>query len=269
MNVILYCRVSTDEQADGCSLEMQERYLRAYCKSNNYNIVGEEHEDYSAKHYDLKRPKLKQIYDYCKKHKHEVDKILFLRWDRYSRNVEFAFVYKRKFYDELGVEINAIESPIDFNGTEWSLMLSMYCGTAHAEDDKISRRTKDGIHGTLLKGKCPNKAPRGYINKRTDSGEAYVEIDEAQAKVIRQAFKEIAKGVETANCIRRRICPFIPRGTFFKILHNIFYKGDILVPPYKGEPQQIVKGQHEPIIDAETFIRCKTYLVESVRVSRN
>lgn len=110
-------------------------------------------------------------------------------------------------------------------------MLSMYCGTAHAEDDKISRRTKDGIHGTLLKGKCPNKAPRGYINKRNDRGEAYVEIDETQANAIRQAFKEISKGVETANCIRRRICPFIPRGTFFKMLHNIFYKGEILVPP--------------------------------------
>ena len=27
--VILYCRVSTDEQSEGCSLEMQERFLRA------------------------------------------------------------------------------------------------------------------------------------------------------------------------------------------------------------------------------------------------
>ena len=42
MNVILYCRVSTDEQADGCSLDMQERYLRAYCNNRNYNIIGEE-----------------------------------------------------------------------------------------------------------------------------------------------------------------------------------------------------------------------------------
>lgn len=263
MNVILYCRVSTDEQADGCSLDMQERYLRAYCQNKNYNIVGEEQpykEDYSAKHCDLRRPKLTQIYNYCKKHRHEVDKILFLRWDRFSRNVEFAFTYKRKFYDELGIEINAIESPIDFNGTEWSLMLSMYCGTAHAEDDKISRRTKDGIHGTLLKGKYPNKAPKGYINKRTDNGEAYIDIDEAQAKVIRQAFREVAKGVEAANCIRRRLCPSIPRGTFFRMLHNIFYKGEILVPAYKDEPEQIVKGQHEAIIDAETFDKVQDIL---------
>ena len=262
-NVILYCRVSTDEQADGCSLDMQERYLRAYCNNHHYNIIGEEQpykEDYSAKHYDLRRPKLKQIYDYCKRHRHEVDKILFLRWDRFTRNLEFALTYKRKFYDELGIEINAIESPIDFKGTEWSMMLGMYCGVAHTEDEKISRRTKDGIHGTLLKGRCTNKAPRGYINKRTENGEPYVDIDETQAKAIRQAFKEVAKGVETANCIRRRLCPSIPRGTFFKMLRNVFYKGQIRVPAYKDEPEQIVKGQHQAIVDADTFDKVQDIL---------
>lgn len=29
--VILYCRVSTDEQAEGSSLDMQERQLRDHC----------------------------------------------------------------------------------------------------------------------------------------------------------------------------------------------------------------------------------------------
>ena len=263
MNVILYCRVSTDEQADGCSLDMQERYLRAYCTNHNYNIVGEEQpykEDYSAKHYDLRRPKLKQIYNYCKRHRREVDKILFLRWDRFTRNLEFALTYKRKFYDELGIEINAIESSIDFKGTEWSMLLGMYCGVAHTEDEKISRRTKDGIHGSLLKGKCTTKAPRGYINKRTDKGEPYVDIDEPKARAIRQAFIEVAKGVETANCIRRRLCPNIPTGTFFKMLHNIFYKGEIRVPAYNDEPEQIVKGQHQAIIDAETFDKVQDIL---------
>ena len=260
MNVILYCRVSTDEQADNCSLEMQEHYLNAYCKNHSYTIVAVYHEDYSAKHYDLRRPELKAIYEYCRKHRTEVDKILFLRWDRFTRNLEFALTYKRKFYDELGIEINAIESPIDFNGAEWSMMLGMYCGVAHTEDEKISRRTKEGIHGTLLKGRCSNKAPKGYINKRTESGEPYVDIVESQAKVIRQAFMEVAKGVETANCIRRRLCPSIPQGTFFKMLRNVFYKGQIRVPAFKGEPEQIVKGLHDEIIDAETFDKVQDIL---------
>ena len=37
--VILYCRVSTDEQAYGHSLEVQERYLRAYCSNHGYEVI--------------------------------------------------------------------------------------------------------------------------------------------------------------------------------------------------------------------------------------
>ena len=47
-NIILYLRVSTDEQADGCSLDMQELYLRRYCNSNDCNIIDIYKEDYSA-----------------------------------------------------------------------------------------------------------------------------------------------------------------------------------------------------------------------------
>ena len=144
-NVILYCRVSSDEQKDNNSLNVQEEYLMNHCNYHKYNVVSIYREDYSAKHPDLQRPQMKAIYEYCKKNKGKVDKVLFLRWDRYSRNVEFAFAYKRMFYDELGVEINAIESPIDFNGTEWSTHLSIYCGIAHTEDAKISKRKKEGV----------------------------------------------------------------------------------------------------------------------------
>jgi len=84
MNVILYCRVSTDEQADGCSLDVQEKRLKDYCSSNNYHVIDTYREEYSAKDYTLKRPKLKAIYEYCRKHRNEVDKILFLRWDRFT-----------------------------------------------------------------------------------------------------------------------------------------------------------------------------------------
>lgn len=263
MNIILYCRVSTDEQADGCSLEIQEKFLRAYCDNHGYTIVGEEQpykEDYSAKHYDLRRPELRKIYDYCKRHKNTVDKVLFLRWDRFTRNLEFALTYKRKFYDELGIEINAIESPIDFNGAEWSMMLGMYCGVAHTEDEKISRRTKDGIHGTLLKGKCANKAPRGYINVRTDKHNTHVEIEEDKAQIVRNAFKEVAKGIETPCRIRRKVFPKISESSFFEMLRNPFYIGKIRVPAYKDEKEQIVNGVHEPLIDEETFYKVQDIL---------
>ena len=77
--VILYFRVSTDEQTEGCSIEMQERCLNAYCNNHGDEVVGRYYEDYSAKHFDMRRPEIKKIYNYCKKHRHgAVDKVLFL-----------------------------------------------------------------------------------------------------------------------------------------------------------------------------------------------
>ena len=252
-NVILYCRVSTDEQAEGCSLEMQERCLRAYCANRNYNIIDIYREDFSAKYYDLRRPEFKKMYDYCRKHKNDVDLILFLRWDRYARNVEFAFAYKRKLYDELGIEINSMESPIDFNGADWATLLAMYCGTAHSEDLRISKRTKEGIHGTLLKGKWPHQAPRGYKNVRTAKHDCWIEIDEPKAELVRALFQEVAKGLETPTCIKKRVWPSLPDTCLFEMLRNRFYVGEVHVTAYGYDPDQYVKGQHDPLIDEETF----------------
>lgn len=77
-NVIIYCRVSTDEQRKGTSVEVQEERLREYCKRMGYNIIELPNfkEDESAKTFK-KRPVMQSILKYIKSHKKEVDKLLF------------------------------------------------------------------------------------------------------------------------------------------------------------------------------------------------
>ncbi len=260
-NVLLYCRVSSEEQkTNGCSLEEQERQLRSYCQNCGYCVLGVYHEDYSACGPNLNRPEMKKMYDYCKKNRGKVQKVLFLRWDRYSRNGEFAFAYKRKFYDELGIEINAIESPIDFTGTEWAMMLGLFCGVAHTEDEKISRRTRDGIHGTLLKGRWPNRAPRGYTNLK---GQQLVVVNKEVAPLVQYAFEEVAKGMKTPTLVWKEVQGKglkVSESSFFEMLRNCFYCGEVYVPPYLDEPAQIVKGIHEPLISKETFMQVQNRL---------
>ena len=256
--VILYCRVSSDEQkTERLSLEHQERTLRAYCESKGYEIVGEpEKEDYSAKHCDMRRPRMKKIYEFCKQNPGKVDSILFLRWDRYSRNVEFAFTYKRLFMDELGVDINAVEEPIDFAATDWAMWLSIRCGVAQTEDQKISRRTQEGTHEHLMRGEWCGRAPRGYINIKAneDAGtDHFVAIDPKVAPIIREVFSQVAEGIETPMSIKRRLLPQASKTSFFNMLRNKFYVGIIEVPAFDFYPACEVRGKHEPIIDNETF----------------
>ena len=255
---ILYCRVSSDEQkTERLSIEHQERTLRQYCESKGEEVIGEAyHEDYSAKHYDLRRPEIKKIYEYCQRNPGKVDKVLFLRWDRYARNVEFAFTYKRLFIDELGVEINAVEEPIDFSATDWPMWLALRCGVAHTEDIKIARRTKEGIHEHLMRGEWCGKAPRGYKNIKANEEtgtDHYIAVNPEMAPIIKEVFSQVAEGIEAPILIKRKLLPKVSKTSFYKMLRNIFYIGRIKVPAFGQYPTFEVKAKHEPIIDMDTF----------------
>jgi len=253
-NVILYCRVSSDEQAENTSLAGQETKLRDYCVRNQYNIIDCYREGYSAKTFK-KRPEMQKIMAYCRNHPNNVDKILFHRWDRYSRNLEYALTNIRQL-KKLDITVNSIENPLDQNASDFPIMLGIYIGAAEAENNKISKRTKDGIISSLEQGKCTNHAPRGYKNVKIDDNHKYVEVVKEQADIIQQIFKQVAKGTESASYIRKQFARKgfnIPESSFFDMLKNHFYVGEVLVPAYDNKPAHYVQGLHDAIIDRETF----------------
>ena len=116
MNVILYKRVSTDEQADrGHSLQHQEVMLTKYCEINNHNIVDIYTEDYSGKSFN--RPEWIKIMSFIKKNRGKVDLILCNRWDRFSRNQYDAMTVIKEL-NKLGVTVNTVEQPLDISKSE-------------------------------------------------------------------------------------------------------------------------------------------------------
>lgn len=134
---------------------------------------------------------------------------------------------------------------------------------AQSENNKISKRTKQGIIESLEQGKCTNKAPRGYRNARDVNNGKCVVIDEVQAKYIRQIFNEVAKGVESASYIRRKIARQgfkIPESSFFAMLRNHFYIGEVFVSEYDNKPAHFAKGLHNEIIDDDTFYKVQDIL---------
>ena len=253
-NVILYCRVSSDEQALGGSLDFQEQSLRTYCEIKGYNIVGQPYgEDHSAKNFN--RPKIQEIMKFCKKNKGKVDMVLFTRWDRYSRNLEFALTNIRYFKD-LGIEINSTENPLDLSIPENKTLLAIYLVIPEVDNDKRSEATKDGIAQALRDGRCANTAPRGYVNKQEGKHNKWVEIDEPKAKYIIQIFNEVAKGVESASYIRRKFARqgfYVAETSFFEMLRNRFYIGEVFAPEYKGQKAEYVEGKHKAIIKKDVF----------------
>jgi site-specific DNA recombinase len=107
-NVILYSRVATSDSS--ISLAFQEETMIKYCNENNYNIIKSYNEVYSGKTFN--RPLWKFLMSYLKINKDGIDKILVLRFDRYSRNPIGSFK-KIKALEILGISIECVETRLN------------------------------------------------------------------------------------------------------------------------------------------------------------
>jgi len=165
----LYVRVSTDEQKrKGHSLPEQEDRLIKYCEYNNIIVKGVFREYFSAKTFNrLEWIKLLAVLK--KSSPKETNNILFVKWDRFSRNVEFAYemIGILRKYKTTAV---AIDQPVDFAIPESSLMHVVYLAIPQAENERRSLNTKNGIRRAKQLGRYPSKAPIGYTNQCATDG---------------------------------------------------------------------------------------------------
>jgi len=250
----LYVRVSTDEQKrKGYSLPEQEDRLLKYCKYNNIQVKGIYREDFSAKNFN--RPEWKQLFSEIKKKSSGEDKnILFIKWDRFSRNVEYAYemIGKLRKYKTTAM---AIDQPIDFFIPESTVMLAVYLAVPEAENTRRAQNTANGIRRAKLMGRYPSKAPLGFINLTSIDGKKSIAPKEPEAEIIKWAFYQVAKNdhkiseiIKTAND-KGLLCS---RSHFFRILHNPVYCGLIPIKLDSGE-KQMITGLHGPLVSESLF----------------
>ncbi|WP_452225582.1 recombinase family protein [Lacinutrix chionoecetis] len=254
LNAVIYTRVSTDEQANkGFSLPHQKSVLELYCQHKEINILRHFKEDFSAKNFD--RPAFNELTSYIKANRKTVDCLLFTRWDRFSRNQEEAYRVIREFKN-LGIDVNAIEQPLDLSQPDSKVMLAVYLVIPEVENDKNSIRTKEGLRRAMKEGCFVGYAPFGYINHRNAEGKATLAFNDDVAPIIRKAILDYSKGVLSAEEVRRKYYNRglkITKQTMLNLLKNPVYCGKILIKEWKKEDAIIVNGLHPPIIDEDTF----------------
>jgi site-specific DNA recombinase len=251
--VVLYTRVSTEEQAQGNSPQYQLSYLDDHCKRNNYEVVKVFEEDHSAK--TFKRPKWSQLTEFCKINKRGVDLILFTRWDRFSRNFRES-LHQIDYFSNLGIEINSAENPLDLSNPDNKFLLAIYLIAPEVENDKISKRTREGNHEAQVAGKFTNKAPKGYKNVQYSDKDRRIILDESEVPIIRYAFEELSKGVKSIEYVRHEVNKKglkIGKSAFPELLKNQVYIGNVLVKEWAGKPTYWTKGLHEPLIEENIF----------------
>ncbi len=253
INVIIYSRVSTDEQAQkGFSLDYQEQTLMSHCERMGYNLVKSYREDHSAKNF--KRPEWTNLKAYAKANKKAIHKVLFVKWDRFSRNTEQALTVLREF-DSMGIELNATEQYLDMSNSDNKMVLSIYLTAGEVERDKISSRTISGTYQAKKEGYFTGKAPYGYDNFRDESKKSTLKPNQFSF-FVKKAFVEVAMNIESVETIRKKLKQEgmkLEKSAFSELLKNVVYIGKIKVPEFKKESAMEVKGKHEALIDLDTF----------------
>ena len=250
---ILYIRVSTDEQADkGYSLQHQEDRLRTYCQINNIEVVQLFREDYSAK--TFQRPDFILLLDFLKKNKGAANLLLFLKWDRFSRNAGEAYEMISRL-NKMGVEPQGIEQPLDLNIPENKLMLAFFLAAPEVENDRRALNVIAGMRRGKKEGQWLAMAPKGYKNIRNAENKPII-VPNDNAAIIKEAFEECALGlknvVEVWQAANKKGLK-CSKNNFWHILRNPVYHGKVLIPAYRSEPEMIVQGIHEPIISEQLF----------------
>ncbi|WP_370635825.1 recombinase family protein [Flavobacterium sp. JAS] len=267
--MILYIRVSTDEQAEkGFSQRHQEEMLRKYCSINYIEVRNVIYEDHSAKTFN--RPQWNKLLLNLKKQKNTTDLVLFTKWDRFSRNAGDAY-QMISILRKLGVEPQAIEQPLDLSIPENKMMLAFYLAAPEVENDRRALNTFHGMRRAKKEGRYMGTAPFGYANKSKEDGTKYIALVEPAASVMRWIFEELSKGVfntEQVYHLARRRGFKRTKSNLWGLIRNPVYCGKIFIPKYKDEESRLVTGQHEPLISEGLFYNVQDVLDGKSRVYR-
>lgn len=247
VRVAIYTRVSTEDQAkEGFSLDAQLDKLRSYCKARDWVIAGEYIDDgYSGR--TTKRPAYQRMMEEMEKW----DAVLVIKMDRIHRNSK-NFMLMMEHLKKEGKEFVSMTESLDTSTAMGRFVMDIIQRIAQLESEQIGERVYIGMEQKAKSngGILGFNIPYGY---EYEDGKLIVNKDEAE--VVRKIFEWYKDGKsmgEIVNMLQNQKVStkkggFWAKKTVSSILKNPVYCG------YLKWEKYLNKGEHEPIIDEETF----------------
>lgn len=250
-NAVIYVRVSSEEQAQGHSLEAQERECREFLgrEKPNWNLVGVFRDEHSGKKRDRPgfRRMMRMIYE------GKANAIVCHRLDRFSRSLHDIMELFREL-EEMNVVMAFAKDRFDFSTEEGRLEFHILAVFADWYVQNLAREVRKAKVSRVVKGYHNNQLPFGYRRGEDGIGEP----DPATAWAVREAYERYASGNYTDREIARWLNEQgfrTRRGRLWtkdgvrEMLQNEFYKGMV---KYKGT---LYPGKHPGIVPAELWDR--------------
>ena len=235
VRVAAYCRVSTAEEAQVGSFEMQVQHFQSVIDNNpNYELVKiYTDEGISGTSVGKRKGFQEMIEDACAG---KIDLILTKSISRFGRNIVDILTTLRKLSDlNPPVAVNFESEGINTSDGKNKLVISILSALAELESQQKSIAIKEGIRYRMQEGlyKFSVKNTIGYY--RDYSGR--VKIEPAEAEIVRYIFDSFTEGASPREIAESLMDQGIrsPKGmdhwqqaTIRNILRNEKYCGDVL-----------------------------------------
>lgn len=261
-NALIYCRVSTEEQAqEGFSLDAQEKFCRNFADQNGFRIAGV-YRDEGKSGTTLDRPALKDLLEYCQQ-ENKVGAVLVQETDRLARNTKDHLTIKAML-QKAEVRLVSVAQPMLDDSPEGNMIDTILASVNQFQSDINSRKTKKGLQERFDEGWWPGWVPLGYLNVPVDESHGgrkakkIVVEDPDRWTLIQQGFKLYLTGnysVDEINDILYR--KGLKSKSDKKVAHSImtntlkhpFYAG---IMKWNGQEKV---GKHKPMISLQDHKR--------------
>lgn len=257
---IANCRVSSDEQLKSNSLNRQrEAVLEA---ANRLKATIREDGWWSGsvsskRGKNISRKDIKQMHDYCKKHR-DVKYLIVDEPDRFMRSVNEAFYIEMQF-KLIGVTVwYASDDDLNSDNMQAKLMKFMKYFVAEGSNEERQRKSIEGQSKAMREGRFTFHPKPGY--QKTDKAGIHA-IHPIRGRELQKVLKRLAAGYVSATNALKELnrskftesrSPY-KMDKFRKIATDIFYAG--ILEMDKQVKISGVKGLHEPLITMEEHKR--------------
>ena len=259
LRLLNVCRVSSNEQSEGYSLEAQNQANHEWAKRKGYAIVDTvQYVETASKQKERKR--FREIIDRIRKDI-KIDGAVFHKVDRACRNITDLAMLEGLESENKRIFFATQEFPQNAAGR---LSVGVMGVVARWYTDNLGEEVKKGFRGKIEAGEYPLKPPYGYLTAKGAKDSRLPMPDPKKAEVIRTMFKSMATGEYTIDTLREEL---FQRGIYFsektrkwtrshlaRLLRHPFYIGKF---SWHG---QVYEGKHEPIISENIWNKVQKVL---------
>jgi site-specific DNA recombinase len=186
--VALYLRVSSEEQRDRETIEIQREFLEQYCQLYGLEVVDTYEDDGVSGTIPLhERPEGRRLLQDAKEGKFKA--VLAKKLDRLGRTL-LVIVDAHDRLQEAGIALRSATEPMDTSSPSGRLIFQMFASFAEYDRESIRERTQAGLHRAYRTGRHGGVIPYGYIADE----HGHLKIVPEEAAMVRQIIENVPGG---------------------------------------------------------------------------